>query len=323
MRLYELHGPGFAAWFAGSKVVDERGHPKRMFHGTRFDVRSFDPERANPTALYGPGFYFTDSPDVAGGVGTGHPKPHPEWDDVDAKATFNQAGYAFQAPRFSIAPLTKKQMAHAKRLFMSKQVQHDAYEDVGTRRMYHGGWKAFQRGPEAFAHWLANEGPRWFVERIKAQRERITSPNVMPVYLSIKNPFEMEEKVLIDTSIPPWSTEFPADHPMKRLYDAAGNDAVVGFVSACRAALDLLRTSSHLSGKALYDWLSREVLGGDLAKANAVLRRLGYDGIHHKGGQVVGTMGDHDVWIAFYPSQIKSVFNPNPTDSPNVDEAAE
>ena len=54
-------------FFRRSKVVDDKGGLKPLFHGTRSDIKNINPEYARDTGLYGPGFYMTDSPDVAGG----------------------------------------------------------------------------------------------------------------------------------------------------------------------------------------------------------------------------------------------------------------
>lgn len=49
----------------GTKVVDEKGKPTRVFHGTNAIFEEFDPKFADPGAFYGKGFYFTDSGEVA------------------------------------------------------------------------------------------------------------------------------------------------------------------------------------------------------------------------------------------------------------------
>ena len=87
-----------------------------MYHGTGTgEITAFDMSKANPSALYGPGFYFTDSSHVAGGVHDGYDRKRP--DDVFDRAQWKLAGYAFQRLRHEIdQPLTKKQLAYAKRL---------------------------------------------------------------------------------------------------------------------------------------------------------------------------------------------------------------
>lgn len=61
--------PSFDQWFQGSKVVNLDGSPRRLFHGTRSDVKSFDAYKKgqnvdNPTTRFG--FYFTADPEDAG-----------------------------------------------------------------------------------------------------------------------------------------------------------------------------------------------------------------------------------------------------------------
>jgi len=53
--------PAFQAWFKGSKVVDSRGKPLVVYHGTTADFERFDRSRANPESDFGAGFYFTTS----------------------------------------------------------------------------------------------------------------------------------------------------------------------------------------------------------------------------------------------------------------------
>jgi hypothetical protein len=51
----------------GTKVVDESGFPLTVFHGTGLDFESFDISKSDPEAMFGPGFYHTENPDVAAG----------------------------------------------------------------------------------------------------------------------------------------------------------------------------------------------------------------------------------------------------------------
>jgi hypothetical protein len=48
-------------------VVDEVGLPRVVYHGTKQVFKQFDPYKANPDALYGPGIYVTQNPIVASG----------------------------------------------------------------------------------------------------------------------------------------------------------------------------------------------------------------------------------------------------------------
>ena len=60
--------PEFQRWFSGSKVVDERGKPLRVYHGTNKDFSFFDPlmsggQTGNATAHLG--HFFSESPEEA------------------------------------------------------------------------------------------------------------------------------------------------------------------------------------------------------------------------------------------------------------------
>jgi len=58
--------PGFRSWFGKSKVVDARGKPLRMYHGSTFDIREFRKEfLGKGHDQEGPGFYFTSDADNA------------------------------------------------------------------------------------------------------------------------------------------------------------------------------------------------------------------------------------------------------------------
>lgn len=60
----------FNRWFAGSKIVDESGQPRLLFHGTQSAFDQVDFSRMSPKSLYGPGFYMTTSAQVAHGYAT-------------------------------------------------------------------------------------------------------------------------------------------------------------------------------------------------------------------------------------------------------------
>ena len=55
----------FAQDLQGTKVVDEKGQPRRVHHGTTQTFGQFDPNKLDPNALYGPGIYFTEDPEIA------------------------------------------------------------------------------------------------------------------------------------------------------------------------------------------------------------------------------------------------------------------
>lgn len=75
--------PEFKAWFGDSKVVDAKGAPLVVYHGTSVDFDAFK-ERAKSMHFKMPGIYFTDDPRVAAAVA-----------DSDAyNRTFGQGAYS-------------------------------------------------------------------------------------------------------------------------------------------------------------------------------------------------------------------------------------
>ena len=56
----------FKRWFQNSAVAAE-GKPKMVFHGSSYSgFEAFDRRYQDPNSLYGPGFYFTEDPEIAG-----------------------------------------------------------------------------------------------------------------------------------------------------------------------------------------------------------------------------------------------------------------
>ena len=54
--------PEFKAWFEGSAVVDDKGEPLTVYHGTDVpDIEAFSFERPKLGNIWGQGFYFTES----------------------------------------------------------------------------------------------------------------------------------------------------------------------------------------------------------------------------------------------------------------------
>lgn len=59
--------PAFKKWFGESKVVDEEGKPRVVYHGTNSDFTSFSDEKlGSNTRTLVKGHFFTDDPNLAG-----------------------------------------------------------------------------------------------------------------------------------------------------------------------------------------------------------------------------------------------------------------
>lgn len=111
------------------------------------------------------------------------------------------------------------------------------------------------------------------------------SPAVYPVYLSIKNPIDMDAKA----NPQEWIDKFP---DAKAYHD--GGDTNESWYRAAEEAMMDERIPAYEGAEAMQEGL----------------RSMGYDGIKHIGGGRVDKDGArHLVYIAFDPQQIKSVFN--------------
>lgn len=63
------------AHLVGSKVADVNGKPLRVYHGTSASFEGFDPAALDQDALFGPGIYHTESPEIASGYAGGGANP--------------------------------------------------------------------------------------------------------------------------------------------------------------------------------------------------------------------------------------------------------
>jgi tRNA nucleotidyltransferase (CCA-adding enzyme) len=314
--------PEFRAWFEGSKVVDDNGLPLVMYHGTSAQgFTEFDKSKQNPRALYGPGFYFTENPKVASGETEGIGSVS-SFEDIVPSVT---RGYAYVGRNKLSRELTDKDVKLFGKILSSKRVADEAYSDIGTRETYRKGDGAFYSGDKnQMADWLANEGKNhpWILKRMGVESFFGGNPQTLPVYLNIKNPFDIEKKYdpseFREIAEKILSTSWNVEENHNRYPEA-------------KEAFDMA-VHRHLShgennGDALYELASGEMWadwgGRRKINANNTLKSLGYDGISHLGGRIWGLGSDarnHRVFIAFEPTQIKSFYNSGDFDpnNPNI-----
>jgi hypothetical protein len=138
----------FWRWFGDSVVVDEKGYPRLVLHGTSRDFETFTPKQAGA-------IFFTDDPFFA-----------------NTFSNLSQNWMVDHVEQF----LTPKQINEAKAETL--RVMDDL-----TRREYE----------------LTQDSPIKDFEKIYewelAVKPRLpTSPNIMPIYVKMKNPFDYENK---------------------------------------------------------------------------------------------------------------------------------
>lgn len=190
-------------------------------------------------------------------------------------------------------------------------------DDTGTPKvMYHGTARA---GFDAFDTYGSNYGlmgkGAYFTENphvaseytdkgasMMEHRGEAAKKGVYPVYLSIKNPIDMDAPADLSA----WKDALPdyvaEGYFRETLGPKATNEAVLREVE-----------------EILADEYIPDYEGADIIQEG--MRRMGYDGITHMGGGRVQTDGPrHRVYIAFDAEQIKSVHNRGTFDpaNPNI-----
>lgn len=286
-----------------TKIVDETGQPKRMLHGTphAWEGRP-DPSKFDKDALYGSGYYTTDSPEVAGGVVVGgNPDSMRPGGRVPVLLNSGYAtGRAFK-PEFTI-PLAEAKAKIAERLMALER------PDI------HFGYDAIQKGffttPVNNAKRLGIRDPANNLD-IGLQRiienplavspedwkntagvnidDLITSPapNVKMHFIDSRNPFDSNRHYPVmdlDDKAPGTILDRYAKGRLEQIADAIdeGDDAFANSLLSVKGS-ELLNALTNHSAPAL--------------------KTAGYDAIRHTGGAITGGPS-HNVVIALDPSKV-------------------
>ncbi len=124
------------------------------------------------------------------------------------------------------------------------------------------------------------------------KKGRGSNPAIYPVFLSIRNPIDMDAKANAEA----WGDTYQA-----REYGIIFKNGITN-EEAFKTMLQYFKREEFLDSDA------RDIIRG-------ALEGMGYDGITHTGGRKDTSALKHRVYIAFSPTQIKSVFNKGTWDS--------
>lgn len=322
----------------GSKVTDEDGLPKIVYHGTvRGGFAAFDPTKMKDPdgLLYGPGFYFTEDPEIASEYAG-----KKVWNISDSLETREEAErllaekaqewterYGGKMEEFKLgvredgvgwrvfgegyeqwSEKVLDREANAADIGRLRDIWHGEMEraeqagneDEVTRARirYLAAAKALQTIEEGGA-WQNSERVQWVWqhllgtlpgdERLREQLgvklvERPVKSETKAVYLNIRNPLD------VDKVYPP--------------------ELVERFCDAMELRPSLRDALKWKPEGRTGDELVQTMYNGGYGKQRVqeALMALGFDGITHIGGRIVGHK-DHRVWIAFEPTQIKAKDN--------------
>lgn len=278
---------------AGTIFRTPDGRPKLMFHGTHVPYAEIDPEKlASGENLFGPGFYATDNPMVAGG---------------DPLNVSGEPGYAnVRATQVATDRLQLQDQSQR----LTQQIQ--AFE---------------QQGPSSGLSADAYPGAKAMLESVNTKLAALPmpSPNVRPFFITGTNFFRADQPMDFEAGMQ--IIRSVADHP-----DFGGvetwpvEEVIRDWQTMHDPATQVGRIGSWLNktgntqlqqpnGKQLYDLLqymgARPDITGQItdtfgtARLNNTLQSAGYDGVQYSGGQRVRTSaGSHDAVAVFDPKNI-------------------
>ncbi|MFA5404618.1 MAG: hypothetical protein WC358_06760 [Ignavibacteria bacterium] len=291
--------PAFKAWFGNSKVVDDNGDPLNVFHGTTRNFEVFDIKKAYKDSYVGKGFYFTSSTTDAdtnyAGLGPDAENKVSwlveEWDQIeDFEELSNVTG-------IDVSEIEKASSDNTLNTLLKAKAKDE----------------------------IIGEHP---------------APNIMPVYLKIENPFYIgdEFKQYFDYNIP-----FNEETEEEGEPEGEG----VTLLESLREELDNLEYieqneifSSIIEELQPYDGgftstqfykaiknayaLSDAYYGEEQNYTGEFIKRIilraRFDGIIMDASVFENMKGTRNSthYIVYNPNQIKSIYNKNPSDDPNI-----
>lgn len=319
--------PEFKNWFGDSKVVDEKGKPLVVYHGSRRPDRIGDRFRKS-RATSGPMAFFTNSQEIGSNYATGKA-------DTSIEDTHYESWYKFK-PRGARTPVDiDKAWWHIpeeqrqKIADLAPHITQDDDNNIVEEKDNDRGLGAFdQHLKESRGNVLKALVEEWLTSGALYDREEefgevlkkagmtgfkyespyAEHPGVIPVYLSIKNPLDTTAipQNVIDAleARAPYQKRPPPEGMGADMWDKTRRDA--------KEWVEQLK-KDQAEGKNSFVWSSIPDWVTDS------LKKLGYDGIKDTGGKGGGQ--GHDVWIPFEESQVKSSVGNRGTfdqSSPNI-----
>jgi len=311
----------FWRWFKDSKAVDDQGRPIVMYHGTRRPDRIGNQFRKT-RATSGPMSFFTDDPALASSYATNKqdtslepPSDYAEW--FQYKPAGSRATVDIDRAWFMLSP--QERAIITEKLPHVTSIDPDGNES-STYRL--GGPKEYgMSGGDRWAYeirqargnvlkaakeiWLSSgalfDSERDFIRvlelggmdtsKVAYADPNATYPAVLPVHLSIQNPFATSPE-----NVAAIMDDFQRSANRQRSVQNWGADQwdkrnVSASEWMGRLREDVQNNTAH-AWTSIPDWVTK------------VLASKGYDGIKDLGGKSGGV--EHNVWIPFDDGQVKS-----------------
>lgn len=307
-------------FFKDSKITDEKGNLKVMYHGTGRADRVgyyFDPNRATS----GPMAYFTDNQEIAENYSKDKKDTSLDYDE-----RYNDYHTQFRVKHngedISVGELWNTLSAKEKKE-LGEKAGHICFDDDYETIIYNpdvdygnGNFDSYllreNNGNvlEALVQAWLDDGELYDREDDFRQVLKMVGIDNVEYY----NPDYRDEKVYevyLNVTKPFDTTDISTDM-FEQIKDAAenaqvtvGNEANMWDKNNVVPEEFVSRLQNDIKNGTTYSWTSIPDFVTDVLKKN------GYDGIIDKGGKQGGTI--HQVVIPFYSEQIKQITNENPT----------
>ena len=281
--------PEFKRWFGDSKVVDKKGKPQIVYHGTpnvRFDTFNLpkdDLDNGHNSLLYGPGHYFTDNENIAQGYAdTNGVKYHIDTSRINDKDLYSSVD-SYLNKRKQIESSTRG-LAYYKMLNKTLDLLRDNQDLGGIRKYVESG----------------TPSGRAIAKTLGLTVERKDPAGIHQVFLSLKKPFDISSSH--STNDVNHINEIAKKHGFQKTPSAEKNVKGSDYYTQ-------LLSGGIKNGE-------RGIRAANKTDVNKVLEAAGYDGIKHDGGGLWQTHTNHNVYIAFHPEQIKSAIGNRGTFDP-------
>ncbi len=315
ITLYEKSNlnSNFRNWFGNSKIVDSEGKPLVVYHGTQRPDRvgtSFNPKRASS----GPMPYFTSDPTIA----SGYAQSKRDTSIADEESYANRFQVKPKGRRVSgniidywyYLPYEKKEEIAELAPLINRDEDGNIFIDEtgGINSKSNYDWYAKQSRGNWFKVleeiWLSsgelfNEEKEFMKvlallnlpDEVIYNDPNATYPGVYPVYLAISNP------LYSNNVTPEIVNALIQAGKRKRKKSVYGNDAWDKNIQDPKEWLQRLKDNDEYVWTSIPDWVTD------------TLKSLGYNGIVDIGNKSLSTGIEHNVYIPFYPWQIKSIYN--------------
>lgn len=311
---HSIQSPDFAQWFQGSKIADETGVPKTVYHGTSRGDRIGN-RLLKGRSTSGPMPFFTDDPEIAGSYATGKQDTSLAYsgpENYEQQFTMKVGRNSVPIDRawwFLNSEEQQKISQFAPRVGMSDDgstIQvHGPEHTSGTGGYDHHIQETKGNHLKALVEEWLNSGNLFNSEHefldvlrhaglnrdVKFNDPHATRPAVLPAHLSIKNP-------LVTSAIDP-NTIKELERAANRQRSPKSQNGADIWDKNIRDAREWVQQlkQDQAEGKnsfvwtSIPDWVTR------------TLRRLGHDGIIDTGGKMGGE--GHNVYIPFHPDQVR------------------